>query len=159
MVSGFAAAWEPLKRYADFSGRSTRSDMLFFYVLTGAFNSLISWAALAVGFAAYQWISLAFTLALLSPWTGLAVRRLHDSGRSGWWLLLALPAFCAGLWNTYSFARDPFTPPPASALPPIVTILFGVTMLALIVLLLWKDDEETNSYGPNPRYDEPEPAA
>lgn len=158
MSSGFAPAWQPFARYADFSGRARRSDLLFFYVLTGALNSLIDWAGLAMGFDYHRWISLAFSLALLCPWAAVAVRRLHDIGRSGWWLLLALPAFALNMWSAVLLLRDGAVFRPTDAIPGAVSLAVAVSLLALIVLLMWKDDEETNIYGPNPRYGGPEEA-
>jgi uncharacterized membrane protein YhaH (DUF805 family) len=159
MTSGFVLAWEPFTRYADFSGRSRRSELLFFYVLTGTLNALINWAGLAMGLEYHRWISLAFSLALLCPWASLAVRRLHDAGRSGWWLLLALPAFSLNMWATFLLLRDGTLFLPADAIPGLLSAAVASCLLALIVLLLWKDEEETNLYGPNPRYDAGEATA
>ncbi len=158
MTSGVVLAWRPLVQYADFSGRSRRSDLLFFYVLTATLNALINWAGLAIGLDYYRWISLAFSLALLCPWAALAVRRLHDSGRSGWWLMLALPAFVHYMWNAFLLLRDGVLFLPADAIPGALSLALALCLLALIVLLLWKDEEGTNIYGPNPRCGEPEAA-
>lgn len=159
MTSGFALAWEPLVRYADFSGRSRRGDLLFFYVLTILLNVLINWAGLIAGLHYHQWVSLAFTLALLCPWTALAVRRLHDVGWSGWWLLLGLPVLALNLWDDWRRVGDPFALSVQSSIPIFVEIPMALALLALIVLLFWEDEEGANRYGPNPRYDSEEIAA
>ncbi|HEV2817109.1 MAG TPA: DUF805 domain-containing protein [Allosphingosinicella sp.] len=159
MTSGFALAWEPLVRYADFSGRSRRSDLLFFYVLTILLNVLIDWAGLLAGLHDYRWLSLAFTLMLLCPWAALAVRRLHDSGRGGWWLLLGLPVLALNLWDDWRRLGDPFALSVQSSLPILVEIPLALALLALIVLLFWEDEEGPNCYGPNPRYDSEETTA
>jgi uncharacterized membrane protein YhaH (DUF805 family) len=73
-------------KYATFSGRATRSEYWWFYL----FTTLLTWAAMIVdsvtsgGSSAYILVSLALAIPALSS----AVRRLHDSKRSGWWLLL-----------------------------------------------------------------------
>jgi uncharacterized membrane protein YhaH (DUF805 family) len=82
-----------LRQYAVFSGRSRRKEYWYFIL----FNFLISigiglagGAAGAVagaeglGFAA----GLVYFLAVLVPAVAVSVRRLHDTGRSGWWMLL-----------------------------------------------------------------------
>lgn len=99
----------PIKRYADFSGRSRRKEY-WMYVL---FNLL-----LLVGFAVLMgigvfvgrseegpgvgfWVALALylvvTLALLVPSIAVQVRRFHDQGRSGWFWLLNLIPYVGGL--------------------------------------------------------------
>jgi|SRR5690625_3002426 len=85
---------EVLKKYAVFSGRARRKEYWFFVL----FNIIIS-IVLAVidsvtgsfspeaGTGLLGWI---YTLAVLIPGIAVSVRRLHDTGRSGWWLLIAL---------------------------------------------------------------------
>ncbi|MBQ3806180.1 MAG: DUF805 domain-containing protein [Prevotella sp.] len=62
-------------------------------------------------------------LVLLLPGLGVACRRLHDIGKSGWWLLLALV--------------------------PLVNCIFAIVILIWTI----KDGaKETNQYGPSPKY-------
>ena len=159
MTSGFVLAWRPLAQYADFSGRSRRSDMLFFYALTVTLNSLIGWGALAGGFEVSYWASRAFSLALLCPWASLAVRRLHDSGRSAWWLSLALPSLALNIWNAVRVWKEGALFVITNPIPGTFSLTGTVCGIALIVLLLWKDEEAANIYGPNPRYDAAEAIA
>jgi uncharacterized membrane protein YhaH (DUF805 family) len=158
VTSGFALAWQPLAQYADFGGRSRRSDLAFFYLLTGLLTALIDWGELALGFEYHRWVALAFLLALLCPWTALAVRRLHDTGRTGWWFLLALPVLALKLGDAWRRTGDPFALSAQSSLPTFVTIPLGLALLVLLGLLFEDDEEGTNIYGPNPRYGEIEAA-
>jgi len=67
-------------KYADFNGRATRSEYWWFFlfvVLAGAILSMFGRPLAGV-----------FYLATLLPWLAVAVRRLHDTDRSGWWLLV-----------------------------------------------------------------------
>jgi uncharacterized membrane protein YhaH (DUF805 family) len=82
----------PLKKYAVFEGRAARPEYWWFflflvivYCVAAALDSLIFGHPLV-------FISLA-VLALFLPHLGVAVRRLHDSNRSGWWMLLSLVPF------------------------------------------------------------------
>jgi len=156
---GGCLAWAvlPLRRYAEFGGRSTRTELVAFYLLVmlilafGVALSLFVPVLRSAGIAVVGWFLL---LALLCPSVALAVRRLHDSGRSGWWALLALPGNALNLLN--DFYTGPALDPERMA--PLAD-LAGLASLALLVLLLWNDDPEPNRYGPNPRMDPPEPDA
>lgn len=85
---------EVLKKYAVFSGRARRKEYWFFFLF-----SLIISIVLAVvdgmtgSFSAEAGVGLLggiYALAVLIPGLAVSVRRLHDTGRSGWWLLIAL---------------------------------------------------------------------
>ena len=82
-----------LQKYADFSGRGRRSEYWYFAL----FNLLVGIAAgildaiLGTDFdTGSGLISLLATLALLLPGLAAGVRRLHDTSRSGWWILIGL---------------------------------------------------------------------
>ena len=66
--------------YAQFGGRASRSEYWWFYL----FTLLAGLAAEIVGSTVGNLATLAFFL----PGLALAVRRLHDVGRSGWWVLI-----------------------------------------------------------------------
>ena len=85
---------EVLKKYAVFSGRARRKEYWFFVL----FNIIIS-IVLAVidgvtgSFSPEAGMGLLggiYTLAVLIPGIAVSVRLLHDTERSGWWLLIAL---------------------------------------------------------------------
>ena len=77
-----------LRRYFDFSGRSTRSEFWWF----GLFIALVGIGAMIVdgivGATGSITVSGLVGLALIIPNVAISVRRLHDINRSGWWLLL-----------------------------------------------------------------------
>ena len=86
-------AMRPLKKYTDFSGRAPRAEYWWFYLLTVVaylialiLDSLIGTGA---AFASTGIIMLLIILGLLIPSLAAGVRRLHDTDRSGWWLLIA----------------------------------------------------------------------
>src|ERR1700755_3294348 len=77
-------------KYATFSGRSSRSAYWYwalFGFLAGVVATIID---LAIG---TRIVSVIVTLALLLPGIAVSFRRLHDVGRSGWWVLIALVPF------------------------------------------------------------------
>lgn len=88
---------EVLKKYAVFQGRASRSEFWYFNL----FNALIQLVLIAamVGAANAQNASLVqvlnilivvYSLGVFLPSISVLVRRLHDSGRSGWWYFIVL---------------------------------------------------------------------
>ncbi|AEB44166.1 DUF805 domain-containing protein [Micromonospora maris] len=80
-------------QYATFRGRARRSEYWWFslfLLLVGIVASVLD-GALGVDFEGSGGpVSLLVNLAVLLPSLAVAVRRLHDIDRTGWWLLLAL---------------------------------------------------------------------
>ncbi len=81
------------EKYAEFSGRARRNEYWYFVL----FNFLISIGLGIIdgvlGLGAGSGVGLLggiYSLAVLIPSLAVAVRRLHDTGRSGWWLLISL---------------------------------------------------------------------
>jgi uncharacterized membrane protein YhaH (DUF805 family) len=72
-----------LKKYADFTGRARRQEYWMFILIYMIINIVLAILGLEV-------ISALVGLGLLIPSISIAARRLHDTGRSGWWLLIAL---------------------------------------------------------------------
>ena len=65
------------KAYRCFEGRARRSEYWFFFL----FSLILSVIPI---------VNIIAGIALLIPGLSVAVRRLHDTGRTGWWLLLGL---------------------------------------------------------------------
>jgi len=77
-----------LKKYAVFNGRARRKEYwLFFLCNLMIVYSLGFIEGLAGGPGILDKI---YTLAVLIPGIAVGVRRMHDTGRSGWWLLLPI---------------------------------------------------------------------
>ena len=102
----------PLKRYADFSGRSRRKEFWMFtllliiinlmvtsaFALVGGSASLLSDTAGLVVFAGGGFIYLVIFCALfLIPGLAVTVRRLHDQDKSGWFILIGVIPYIGGL--------------------------------------------------------------
>lgn len=78
-----------MSKYAIFDGRASRSEFWWFYL----FTVLLSWGASLVGLTVdIDWgpdlLSGLVSLAFLIPVIAAGTRRLHDTGKSGWWQLL-----------------------------------------------------------------------
>ncbi len=89
-----------LSKYATFTGRASRPE--FWWWVLAVFlilivTQLIDGAIIApiLGFSAFQPeggqpLSVLVSLGLILPNIAVGVRRLHDTGRSGWWILIGL---------------------------------------------------------------------
>lgn len=74
-------------QYVGFSGRARRSEYWWFFL----FSLLVYAAAGIIDVAAHTAaIMIIVELALLLPSLAVTVRRLHDTDRSGWWLLIGV---------------------------------------------------------------------
>jgi uncharacterized membrane protein YhaH (DUF805 family) len=92
--------FQPLKKYADFTGRARRSEywlFTLFVIIVGVVFSILTGITAGSGAAgqmngatmALTGIYGIFGLAVLIPSIAVGFRRLHDTDRSAWWLLIA----------------------------------------------------------------------
>lgn len=76
-----------LKNYAGFGGRARRKEYWMFYLI----DVIVALILAGVGVAIESDIPyMIYVLATLIPTLAVTVRRLHDTGRSGWWIFIAL---------------------------------------------------------------------
>lgn len=88
---------EVLRKYAVFTGRARRKEYWFFVLFNIIFLLILTFVDRAIGTYNMQSgvgvLTSIYWLAVLIPGIAVAVRRLHDIGRSGWWLLIVfIPA-------------------------------------------------------------------
>lgn len=173
----------PLRRYVDFSGRSQRMEywmwqlckllvfgglMLVFLLIFGAAvasygaskdpNALI---AAGGGILLLWMIYMILAFAILIPDIAVAVRRLHDTNRSGWWLLSPLVPYFLGIIVMsvtvgVGGAMQPDQPPNAMmATGGIVMLVFMLAAaamgLVLLVFMLLDGTPGPNRFGPDPK--------
>ncbi|MGW3046168.1 DUF805 domain-containing protein [Kitasatospora sp. NPDC001159] len=77
-----------LKKYARFRGRARRREFWMFTLFSGIVSFVAGFldGLLHTGYL----ISLVYALVVWIPTLAVGFRRLHDTGRSAWWLLLSL---------------------------------------------------------------------
>lgn len=82
------------KKYAVFNGRANRSEYWYFTlfnILAFLAFSLVDKIMGTFDFdAGYGALSANYTLAMIPPGLGVSIRRLHDTGRSGWWFVITV---------------------------------------------------------------------
>ena len=83
---------EVLKKYVVFDGRAHRTEFWMFVLVNLVISILLTIVDVAIGTyeAGGGLLSGIYSLAVLLPSLAVGARRLHDIGRSGWWLLLGL---------------------------------------------------------------------
>jgi uncharacterized membrane protein YhaH (DUF805 family) len=137
---------EPLKNYATFSGRARHADFWGFLALATIaqfaaryFDGLTDGAApIAVGMGIAE---LCVTILLLLPTVAVGVRRLHDSGRSGLWMLLG-------------YGPLAMTNLPNAADGGMKLVLSGALIMgigSLLIMMLLPGTNGQNRYGADPR--------
>lgn len=158
------------KNYAKFSGRARRSEFWYFqlfnFVISSALNVVSQSLWYATDSYAFLSISYIYSLAVAIPALAVTVRRLHDTGRSGWWLLayylpivltvVLFVIFFVQLLSEFSFYKLdsiraeelPWTTVGGVLLSLLLSLIFGI----LILVWLCTDSQPgTNKYGPYPK--------
>ncbi len=101
---------EVLKKYTEFSGRSRRKEYWYFVL----FNFIVSIVLIGVDSmvgtlnseGGYGVFSTIYSIAVLLPTIGVGIRRLHDIGRTGWWLLIGLLPLIGFIVLIIFFVKD-----------------------------------------------------
>jgi uncharacterized membrane protein YhaH (DUF805 family)/Flp pilus assembly protein TadD len=138
----------PFKKYAVFRGRASRKEFWLFVLfnfiaanLLGLVSGLVAAKTghVEIGFGG----PLLYYLATLIPTLAVTVRRLHDTSRSAWWLLITLVPFLGGVALVALL--------PNKTNPELVGAISGVLgAIALAVLLTLKGEKGDNRYGAKP---------
>jgi len=99
-----------LKKYLVFEGRARREEYWYFIlfnilagIILGVVDNMTGTLNLETGMG---FLSGLYSLAVLIPTIAVAIRRLHDTDRSGWWLLIALIPVIGGLVLLVFFVLD-----------------------------------------------------
>lgn len=99
-----------LKRYAEFEGRSRRKEYWYFVLFNIIFSLFAFWLDTALGLFNEEYftgpIQSLYALAVFIPGLAVAVRRLHDVGKSGWFLLISLIPLIGAIWLLVLFATE-----------------------------------------------------
>ncbi|HEU0195183.1 MAG TPA: DUF805 domain-containing protein, partial [Gaiellales bacterium] len=86
-----------LKKYAVFDGRAGRPEFWWFVLINAIIEAIIYGVALAAGSSAIFFLAYIYGLAVFLPSLGVGIRRLHDTNRSGWWILIDFVPIVGGI--------------------------------------------------------------
>ena len=99
-----------LKQYADFSGRARRKEYWMFVLFNMIFaivamilDNVLGIAMEGIGYGPLYGL---YARAMLIPGLAVAVRRLHDVGKSGWMILIALIPLIGSIWLLVLMVTD-----------------------------------------------------
>jgi len=99
-----------LKNYAVFSGRARRKEYwmftlfnIIFLIIAMVLDNILGTAIEDVGYGLFYFL---YALSVLIPSLAVGVRRLHDVGKSGWFLLIALIPIIGSIWLLVLFCTD-----------------------------------------------------
>ncbi|HEX6741468.1 MAG TPA: DUF805 domain-containing protein [Sphingomicrobium sp.] len=139
----------PLKKYASFRGRAPRAEYWWFCLLAAVGWFILTQVGRAAG--AGDALAFAFDLAMVLPWLGVTVRRLHDAGRSGRWLLLFVVAWV--IITLIGYALGSMDEPSESVAVTAGITIFLIMIFAvfsLLALMVLPGSSGTNRFGPDP---------
>lgn len=170
----------PLRKYAQFSGRSRRKEfwmyILFVFIVTillsivdamfGLGGSTYSSSALPNGATGYGGsagvngglLAGLFALATLIPSLAVQVRRLHDTNRSGWWIVMPLVPYLAGAVLMIGGALGGLgsggmnaASGGAFAVGAVLMFVGFICAVALLVFMCLDGTRGPNRFGPDPK--------
>lgn len=159
----------PLKRYADFSGRSRRMEFwmwqlfqLLVYVGVIILTMLVGGGAMmggdptammaaGGGIIVIMLIYLIYCLAVIVPSIAVAVRRLHDTERTGWWVLAPLAPYLVMILAGMMVMGSPDSAGVAGVLALVSLLAVIVLALVLLVFYFLEGTKGPNKYGPDPK--------
>lgn len=99
-----------LRNYAVFTGRARRKEywMFVLFNIIFALAAMILDNALGLAFAPmpYGVLYFVYVLAVFIPGLAVGVRRLHDVGKSGWWMLIGLVPLIGAIWLLVLFVTE-----------------------------------------------------
>lgn len=159
----------PLKRYADFQGRSRRMEFWMWVLFTlivglvlGFIDGILGFrlgpsssssfsSGGAAGFSMFSSIGILgslWSLATLVPNIAVSVRRLHDINRTGWWLVLPVIPYVIGLVVMLGAAAGQSFG--LIAIGGIFTLIGLVGAIVLLVFYCLPGTPGSNRFGPDP---------
>ncbi|KZY29746.1 hypothetical protein A3731_26000 [Roseovarius sp. HI0049] len=133
------------QKYATFAGRASRSEYWWFvlaYLIGALIVSLLGWL-----------IYLIYMLALIVPATAAGWRRLQDTGRPGWYILIPVGVGLLTSLLAPGPTADPMAPGGMGSMG-LLAILGVVQLILAVIYIYWltrPSEPETNAYGPPPQ--------
>lgn len=148
-------ALAPLRKYADFNGRARRSEYWWYvlglvvaYLVATVLDSLLGLNRMIAGL--YGPFALLVALGTFVPSLAVAVRRLHDTNRSGWWMLVVvLPYLALGI--VIGMAAGEGDAAAALGSAGLVALIAFAGAVLIFIFMLLDGTKGDNRFGPDPK--------
>jgi uncharacterized membrane protein YhaH (DUF805 family) len=102
-----------LKKYTVFTGRARRKEYWMFVlfnviasIIVGILDRILGLDFGSGSGSSGGWLSTIYSLAVLLPSIAVAIRRMHDTNRSGWWILINLIPCVGWIWFIVLAAQE-----------------------------------------------------
>jgi uncharacterized membrane protein YhaH (DUF805 family) len=155
-------AKRPIEKYADFTGRASRAEywwyclaILIAYIIVGIVESILGIHRMI--FYSYGPLSALLWLATIVPSLAVGVRRLHDTNRPGWWVLLPIVPYFLGivlggavLVAGAATGGGGIGMMAGAGIAGIFMLIGFVCVLVLLYFMVQSSAPGDNQYGPNP---------
>ncbi|MBR6561299.1 MAG: DUF805 domain-containing protein [Alistipes sp.] len=92
-----------MKQYVDFSGRARRKEYWMFALMNAIIAAALIIIDAGLGDEVLQSV---YSLVVFLPSLAVGVRRMHDIGKSGWWLLIGLIPLIGSIWLIVLACQD-----------------------------------------------------
>lgn len=150
-----------LEKYADFNGRASRPEFWWYMLALVVAFVVVAIVERIVGLSHMFWytwgpLTLLLRLATIVPTLAVTARRLHDTNRSGWWILLPLVPEVLAIWTAITTAGAVVAGGGAAAalggaaLTGLIGLVALVGAIVLIVFCAMPGQPGENRYGPPP---------
>ena len=144
-------AKRPIQKYADLNGRAARAEFWWWVlaiivatIVTQIIDSILGMKVVG----AYGPLTLILSVALIVPNIAVSVRRLHDTDRTGWWILLPIVPYCIALvLGGGAMLSGSMT---GLGTAGIFLLIGAVCALVLLFFYVQPGTPGSNRYGPNP---------
>lgn len=146
------------KKYFVIRGRSTRSEYWFFFLFNLIAGIVLNLLDQVFGLYNVEEemgiLGSLYALIALIPGITVTVRRLHDSGRSGWWLLSLVLSMVALIVSMVMGVIESEYGEPSDALYVFIGVSILLTLILLVTIFIFTlldSQRGSNRFGPNPK--------
>ena len=147
-------AKRPLQKYADFTGRASRAEYWWYVlgiiiaaIVLSIIESILGLGKIVLG--VYGPLTALLWLATIVPGIAVGVRRLHDTNRSGWWMLLMTPYLLVMIFTAMAL-RGGAGGLAALGTAGLIGLVGLVCAVVLLVFMVLPGTPGENCYGLNP---------